>query len=292
MVRSMTGFGRGEYTDEMIRITVEMKAVNHRYSDFTIKMPRSFNEYETKLRNILKEDIARGKVDVFITLNKLKGSDVTVKYNEEVAAEYISYLKEIHKKYDFADGMTEAVVARLPEVFTLEEKETDTEEIYPKLEMALREALQQFLTAREKEGENLKADMLEKLDRMRFLVSEIEKLSPGIVEEYRNKLKEKIADLLGDTSIDESRIAMEVTMYADKICVDEEITRLKSHVDRTKDVLEAGGAVGRSLDFIIQEMNREANTILSKSDELKVTDMGIELKTLIEKLREQIQNIE
>ena len=292
MVRSMTGFGRGEYTDEMIRITVEMKAVNHRYSDFTIKMPRSFNEYETKLRNILKEDIARGKVDVFITLNKLKGSDVTVKYNEEVAAEYISYLKEIHKKYDFADGMTEAVVARLPEVFTLEEKETDTEEIYPKLEMALREALQKFLTAREKEGENLKADMLEKLDRMRFLVSEIEKLSPGIVEEYRNKLKEKIADLLGDTSIDESRIAMEVTMYADKICVDEEITRLKSHVDRTKDVLEAGGAVGRSLDFIIQEMNREANTILSKSDELKVTDMGIELKTLIEKLREQIQNIE
>ena len=217
---------------------------------------------------------------------------VTVKYNEEVAAEYISYLKEIHKKYDFADGMTEAVVARLPEVFTLEEKETDKEKIYPKLETALREALQQFLAAREKEGENLKKDMLEKLDRMRLLVSEIEKLSPGIVEEYRNKLKEKIADLLGDTSIDEGRIAMEVTMYADKVCVDEEITRLKSHVDRTKDVLEAGGAVGRSLDFIIQEMNREANTILSKSDELKVTDMGIELKTLIEKLREQIQNIE
>ena len=292
MVRSMTGFGRGEYADDMIRITVEMKAVNHRYSDFTIKMPRSFNEYETNLRNILKEDIARGKVDVYITLNKLKGSDVTVKYNEEVAAEYISYLKEIHKKYDFADGMTEAVVARLPEVFTLEEKETDKEKIYPKLETALREALQQFLAAREKEGENLKKDMLEKLDRMRLLVSEIEKLSPGIVEEYRNKLKEKIADLLGDTSIDEGRIAMEVTMYADKVCVDEEITRLKSHVDRTKDVLEAGGAVGRSLDFIIQEMNREANTILSKSDELKVTDMGIELKTLIEKLREQIQNIE
>ena len=292
MIRSMTGFGRGEYTDDLISITVEMKAVNHRYSDFTIKMPKSFNEYETALRNILKEDIARGKVDVYITMRKLKGSDVVVKYNEEVAAEYISYLKEIHKKYDFADGMTEAVVARLPEVFTLEEKEDNTEELYPKLEAALREALKRFIESRETEGENLKVDMLEKLSRMNELVLEIEKLSPELVEEYKNKLRGKIADLLEDNYIDENRIAMEVTIYADKTCVDEEVIRLKSHVDTTINVLKEGGAVGRSLDFIIQEMNREANTILSKADAIKVTDIGIELKTLIEKLREQIQNIE
>ncbi len=292
MIRSMTGFGRSEYTDDEKKIIIEMKSVNHRYSDFTIKMPRRFNRYEAELRSCLKEHIERGKVDVFITFESLKNSNYSVRYNKDIASEYMAYLGEMRQDFKLTEDFKPTVLARFPEVLTLEEDFSDDDELYPDLEKTLLSALENFTKARETEGENLKKDMQEKLSRMTELVSVIEDMCPKIIEEYKSKLTERIAELLGDANVDAARVMTEVTIYADKIAVDEEITRLRSHVSSCMKILDEGGAVGRKMDFIIQEMNREANTILSKSDSLKVTDIGIELKTIIEKIREQVQNIE
>ncbi len=292
MIRSMTGFGRSETVDDEKKIIIEMKSVNHRYSDFTIKMPRRFNRYEAEMRNVLKENIERGKVDVFITFESLKKSNYTVRYNRDIATEYINHLSDMRQDFKLTEDFKPTVLARFPEVLTLEEDFDADDELYPDLEKALRDAIANFTKAREVEGENLKNDMLAKLSRMSELVAIIEEMSPRLIEEYKQKLMQKISELMGDNQVDEARVMTEVTIYADKIAVDEEITRLKSHVSSCQNILNEGGAVGRKMDFIIQEMNREANTILSKSDSLKVTDIGIELKTIIEKIREQVQNIE
>ena len=292
MIRSMTGFGRSETGDDEKKIIIEMKSVNHRYSDFTIKMPRRFNRYEAEMRNVLKENIERGKVDVFITFESLKKSNYTVRYNRDIATEYINHLSDMRQDFKLTEDFKPTVLARFPEVLTLEEDFDADDELYPDLEKALRDAIANFTKAREVEGENLKNDMLSKLTRMSELVAIIEEMSPRLIEEYKQKLMQKISELMGDNQVDEARVMTEVTIYADKIAVDEEITRLKSHVSSCQNILNEGGAVGRKMDFIIQEMNREANTILSKSDSLKVTDIGIELKTIIEKIREQVQNIE
>ncbi len=292
MIRSMTGFGRSETVDDEKKIIIEMKSVNHRYSDFTIKMPRRFNRYEAEMRNVLKENIERGKVDVFITFESLKKSNFSVRYNRDIAIEYFNYLSDMRQDFKLTEDFKPTVLARFPEVLTLEEDFDADDELYPDLEKALRDAIANFTKAREVEGENLKNDMLSKLTRMSELVAIIEEMSPRLIEEYKQKLMQKISELMGDNQVDEARVMTEVTIYADKIAVDEEITRLKSHVSSCQNILNEGGAVGRKMDFIIQEMNREANTILSKSDSLKVTDIGIELKTIIEKIREQVQNIE
>lgn len=307
MIKSMTGFGRAEYADADRKIIIEMKSVNHRFSEFSIKMPKRLARYEIELKNLLKENIERGKVDVFITYENLKSSDVAVRYNKDIAEEYLRGIAELRSDMeDFAsnsfyedisidtdEAIRPAALARFPEVFTLEENVNDDEdETLQALKKVMKEAICAFTAARETEGENLKADMMDKLLRMDELVSELESMQPELTEAYRSRLREKIASLLGDANIDESRIAMEVTLYADKIAVDEEITRLKSHISSSIDILKKGGSAGRKMDFIIQEMNREANTTLSKSDSIRVTDIGIELKTLIEKLREQVQNIE
>jgi uncharacterized protein (TIGR00255 family) len=288
----MTGFGRSETVDDEKKIIIEMKSVNHRYSDFTIKMPRRFNRYEAEMRNVLKENIERGKVDVFITFESLKKSNFSVRYNRDIAIEYFNYLSDMRQDFKLTEDFKPTVLARFPEVLTLEEDFDADDELYPDLEKTLRDAIANFTKAREVEGENLKNDMLAKLSRMSELVAIIEEMSPRIIEEYKQKLTQKISELMGDNQVDEARVMTEVTIYADKIAVDEEITRLKSHVSSCQNILNEGGAVGRKMDFIIQEMNREANTILSKSDSLKVTDIGIELKTIIEKIREQVQNIE
>lgn len=288
----MTGFGRSEIVNEDRKVVVEIKAVNHRYCDMNVKLPKKLNYFETTIRNFLKDYIQRGKVDVFIIYEDYSKSNVCVKYNREIAGEYIKYLNEMVDEYDVDDDIKASVVARFPEVFTLEEQATDEEAIWEFLKEAIKEAAEKFVESRIKEGENLKNDLIGKLDDMLKMVSFIEDKSPEIIAEYKQKLTEKVAELSANTQIDEQRIATEVVIYADKVCVDEEIVRLKSHIASTKQILAEGGSVGRKLDFIAQEMNREANTILSKSNSLQVSDVGIDLKTDIEKVREQIQNIE
>lgn len=288
----MTGFGRSEHISEERKVVVEIKAVNHRYCDLTVKLPRKLNSFENDIRTLLKDYIQRGKVDLFITYEDYTKSNVCVKYNKEVAAEYIAYMNSMAEEFGLSNELTPSIVGRFPEVFTLEEQKTDTEEIWAHLSEAVREAAEQFVNARIVEGERLREDLVSKLDEMLTMVDFIESKGPDIIAAYKEKLLERVAELSANAQIDEQRIATEVTLFADKICVDEEIVRLKSHITSTKDILLAGGAVGRKLDFIAQEMNREANTILSKSNSLEISDVGINLKTTIEKVREQIQNIE
>jgi len=288
----MTGFGRSEKINEKRKVIVEMKSVNHRYCDMTIKMPKKLNAFEAAIRNFLKDYIQRGKVDVFITYEEYTEQNVAVKYNKDIAAEYMTYFREMQKDFGLIDSISPSVLGRMPDVFSIEELPVNEDEIFGYLKEALAECGERFVESRIVEGDNLKKDLIAKLDNMASLVKNIEDISPELIAEYKKKLTDKVNDLLGNTQLDETRIAMEVTIYADKICVDEEIVRLKSHIEAVKGILNEGGSVGRKLDFIIQEMNREANTILSKAGSLAVTDTGIELKTEIEKIREQIQNIE
>ncbi|MBE5945567.1 MAG: YicC family protein [Lachnospiraceae bacterium] len=288
----MTGFGRSEMINEDRKIVVEIKAVNHRYCDMNVKLPKKLNYFETTIRNFLKEYIQRGKVDVFIVYEDYTKSNVCVKYNKEIAAEYVAHLNSMVDDFGLVSDLKPSVIGRFPEVFSLEEKAEDEEVIWEYLKSSIEEAAVKFVESRITEGENLKNDLISKLDDMLEMVGFIEAKSPEIIAEYKKKLTDKIAELTANAQIDESRIATEVTIFADKVCVDEEIVRLKSHIESTKAILIEGGSVGRKLDFIAQEMNREANTILSKSNSLQISDVGINLKTEIEKVREQIQNIE
>lgn len=292
MLRSMTGFGRAEAVNEQHKFTAELKAVNHRYLDLSIKMPKKLNMFENQIRALIKNYIERGKVDLYISFEDYTEENALVKYNHEIAGEYLKYLKQMGEDFGLENDIRVSTLSRFPEVFTMEELEVDEDALFSELSIVIEDACKKFVEAREVEGEKLKDDLLIKLDEMKGYVDFIEKRSPQIIEEYKNKLVEKIEMLLGDNKIDESRIAQEVTIYADKVCVDEEIVRLKSHIEAMRSALLSGDSVGRKLDFIAQEMNREANTTLSKSTDLEITNIGIELKTLIEKIREQIQNIE
>ena len=292
MIKSMTGFGRAEHTDSKRRFTVELKSVNHRYLDMTIKMPKKLNFFEAAIRNELKNYIQRGKVDVFITYEDFSDETVCIKYNRDIAAEYLKYLKEMSSEFDLECDVRVSTLSRFPEVFTMEEIDTDEDEIWAGLGDAVRQAAEMFVDSRIKEGENLKDDLIGKLDGMLEHVDYIEKRAPEVIENYKKSLKEKIHELMDDSKIDESRLMTEVTLFADKVCIDEEIVRLKSHIEATRTALIEGGSIGRKLDFIAQEMNREANTMLSKSNDLFTSDHAIALKTDIEKVREQIQNIE
>lgn len=292
MIKSMTGFGRCEVADEKRKFTVELKSVNHRYLDVNIKMPKKLNFFESAIRNLLKEYIERGKVDVFITYEDYTEDNFTLKYNAALAGEYLKHLRQMSEEFGIDNDIRVSSLSRYPDVFTMEEQTVDEKELWGCLEQALRGACKQFVDSRIVEGENLKTDLIAKLDNMLSYVDFIEKRSPIIMQEYRTKLEDKVRELLEDKQIDDARIAQEATIFADKICVDEETVRLRSHIQATKDTLTTGGSIGRKLDFIAQEMNREANTILSKSNDLKISDTGINLKTDIEKVREQIQNIE
>ena len=292
MIKSMTGFGRCEVTENNRKFTVEMKAVNHRYLDANVKMPKKLNFFESSIRNELKNYISRGKVDLFITYEDLSENTTNVHYNKELAAEYLQYLRQIQQDFGLEDDIRVSTLSKYPDVFTMEENEGDEEEIWKELKKALDGAAEMFVQSRITEGENLKNDLIAKLDGMLRLVDFIAERSPQIIAEYRQKLQDKVKEMLGDNTVDEARLVTEVTIFADKVCVDEEMVRLRSHVETTKAALLAGGSIGRKLDFIAQEMNREANTILSKSNDLEISNVGIELKTEIEKVREQIQNIE
>ncbi len=292
MIKSMTGFGRCEVSENDRKFTVEMKSVNHRYLDVNIKMPKKLNFFESAIRALLKDYIQRGKVDIFITYEDMTENNVSIKYNKDIAAEYLKYLKEMAEEFELDNDIRVSTLSRYPEVLTMEEVTIDEEGIWKTLEKAIKGAVEGFVETRIKEGENLHTDLISKLDGMLSHVDFIQERSPQIITEYKQKLEDKVKDLLADVKVDENRLLMEVTIFADKVCIDEEIVRLKSHIETTKATLQAGGSMGRKLDFIAQEMNREANTILSKANDLEISNRAIELKTEIEKVREQIQNIE
>jgi uncharacterized protein (TIGR00255 family) len=288
----MTGFGRCEIAGVDRKITVEMKAVNHRYCDISIKMPKKLSFFEAGIRNVLKQYIGRGKIDIYITYEDYTENNVCVKYNADLAREYYANLEKMSKEFGIENDIRVSALSRYPEVFTLEEQTIDEKELWALVEEAVNTAAARFVETRISEGEHLKQDIVAKLDGMLRLVDFIETRSPEIVAEYRNKLMAKVTELLGDTKVEESILVTEVTVFADKICVDEETVRLRAHIINMKEALNESDNVGRKLDFIAQEMNREANTILSKANDLEVTNKAIDLKTEIEKVREQIQNIE
>ena len=292
MLKSMTGFGRAEVMDSDKKITVELKSVNHRYLDMNVKMPKKFSFFEAAIRNVLKKYIQRGKVDVFISYEDYTENRVALRYNKELAGEYLRYLNAMAQDFQLSNDVSASVLSHYPEVLVMEEEPVDENEIWSSLEQVLTEAAIQFVTSRETEGQNLKTDLFAKLEALDEKVNQIEERGPEILRAYRERLMQKMREFLEDTQIEESRIAAEVVLFADKICTDEETVRLHSHIKNMKEVLESGNGIGRKLDFIAQEMNREANTILSKANDLEVSNIAIDLKTEIEKIREQIQNIE
>ena len=292
MIKSMTGFGRSEIVKGNRKISVEIKSVNHRYLEAGIKMPKKLNVFESRMRDLLKKYATRGKIDIFINYEDDSESQVNLKFNQNIADEYMAIFNNMSEKYNLKNDMTVGGLARFPEVITMDEVQEDEEELWHFIEEAMKAALEQFVNTRILEGENLKKDLLGKLDHMEELVAFVEKRSPEIMKEYRSKLESKVKELLGDTTIDESRIATEVIIYADKICVDEETVRLRSHIEHARKCLNEDGGIGRKMDFIAQEMNREANTTLSKANDIEISNAAIDLKTEIEKVREQILNIE
>lgn len=292
MLKSMTGFGRCEIDTTERKLIVELKAVNHRYLEMSIKMPKKISFFETGIRNVLKKYINRGKIDVFITYEDYTEGKACVKYNKEIAKEYYDHLKQMSADFGLENDVKVSLLSRFPDVLSLEEQMVDENELWQLVEQTIIQAAERFVESRVTEGNHLKSDLVQKLDNMVSLVEFIEEREPQIISEYRKKLTDKVSELLGDTKIDESILATEITIFADKICVDEETVRLKAHIQSMKETLMEGSNVGRKLDFIAQEMNREANTILSKANDLLVSNKAIDLKTEIEKIREQIQNIE
>ena len=292
MLRSMTGFGRYEVSSGDRKVTVEMKSVNHRYLELGIKLPRKLNFLEGTVRTEMKRYVDRGKVDVFITYENLGEGDVCIRYNSMLAKEYFECYKQISTELGLENDIKTSHIMRSPDVVTIENGQDDEEIIESLVVRAIGGAAEKLIESRTAEGERLKVDLLAKLDSMIENVSFIKEKSPVIVSEYREKITGKIRDLLEDTQIDDARIAQEVTIFADKVCVDEELVRLDSHIKAMRDDLCKGGTIGRRLDFIAQEMNREANTTLSKTTDAEISERAIVLKTDIEKVREQIQNIE
>lgn len=292
MIKSMTGYGRSEKVTPTAKCTVEIKSVNHRYLDLSIKLPRKLNMFEAEIRDVLKDYIQRGKVDVYVSFEDYSKESVNIKYNSEIAAEYVKYFAQMSEEFELDNDIRVSALSRMPEVLVSEDENINEEEIWKLVKEALIEACDAFVVTRIKEGENLKNDLLEKLDSMSTNVAFIEERYPQIIEDYKNRLTGKIKEVLDDKQIDESRILTEVCIYSDKVCVDEEMVRLKSHIEAVKEALTSGGAVGKRLDFLAQELNREANTTLSKSTDIEISNVAITIKTEIEKIREQIQNIE
>ncbi len=292
MVRSMTGYGKGIAENEDARVTIEMKSVNHRYLDLNIKLPKKLNFLESQVRNKISESIFRGKVDVYITLDEHSDACYQVSVNDAIALKYYESISAMAEKLGVDNDMKASSISRLPDVIELQEMDADEDSLKSLVMEALEACISQFIAARIAEGNRLEDDLIAKMDEMLALVDKLEERSPKIIEEYRSRLTAKVHELLEDSHIDENRIAQEVVIYADKVCIDEEMVRLKSHVSETRSVFDLDKEVGRKLDFLAQELNREANTILSKSTDVEIADIGITLKTLIEKVREQIQNIE
>jgi len=288
----MTGFGRAEVSNDQYRLSVEVKSVNSRFLDLSIKMPKKFNALEANIRNTVKEYISRGKVDLFITYESFSEKGKALRLDLPLAKEYLESMRTLVNALGVEDNVKVTNLAALPDVLVLSEESEDDEALWESLKPSLVGALERFSETRVMEGENLQKDLLGKLAEMEAIVNRIDARSPEITAAYETLLRAKVSELLEGTGIDEARIVQEVTIYSDKICTDEERVRLHSHIKNMRTKLQNGGLVGRELDFVAQEMNREANTTLSKANDLIVSEDAIGLKTLIEKIREQIQNLE
>lgn len=293
MIKSMTGFGRGEFGNELYNFKVEIKAVNHRYNDIIVKMPRHIGYLEESIKKIIKKQITRGKVDVYINLDYVNESAIEIKIDIPLAKSYMKSLEKLSAELDLQDNIRLNNILGLSEIIRTERKELDEDITWDCLKKALDMALLDILSMKVTEGEELKDDMVSKLDLIENIVLEIEKRSPLVVLEYKDKLKDRIAELLDkDANVDEERIAYEVVFFADKSNINEEIVRLKSHIKQFVAILRDENSIGRKLDFLIQEMNREINTIGSKANDVLISQNVVEIKSEIEKIREQVQNIE
>lgn len=291
-LKSMTGFGRAEVSNDQYRLSVEVKSVNSRFLDLSIKMPKKFNALEANIRNTVKEYISRGKVDLFITYESFSEKEKALRLDLPLAKEYLESMRTLVNALGVEDNVKVTNLAALPDVLVLSEESEDDDALWESLKPSLIGALERFAETRVMEGENLQKDLLGKLSEMEAIVNRIDARSPEITAAYEARLRAKVSELLEGSGIDEARIVQEVTIYSDKICTDEERVRLHSHIKNMRTKLQNGGLVGRELDFVAQEMNREANTTLSKANDLIVSEDAIGLKTLIEKIREQIQNLE
>ena len=292
MVKSMTGYGRAEETVNGCTITVELRSVNNRYLDCSVRLPRSCSFAEEGIKSRVKAATSRGKVDVFVSVDSTQADSVAVKVNRPLAESYLKAFGELAESYDIQNDVTVSVLSRFPDVLTVEKLPQDQDALAADLYAALDLALADFDRMRSTEGEKLKEDLLCKLSHLEDFVTQVEARSPQTVKEYREKLLAKLQEVLNNTQIDESRILTEAAIFADKVAVDEETVRLRSHIAQFRDLLEQGGIVGRKIDFLIQEMNRETNTIGSKCTDLAISHVVVDMKSEIEKLREQVQNIE
>ncbi|OHW62633.1 hypothetical protein EUAN_11980 [Andreesenia angusta] len=292
-MKSMTGYGRGEFQESNKSFVVEIKTINHRYNDILVKMPRHISHLEEMVKRSIKEKVNRGRVEVYINMESVEGNDVEVAVNLALAKSYKEAAEKISRELSIAGELSLESIMKFPDVLKAEKLEDDEDELKRALYGALEKAIEALVGMRSREGEKLREDMIEKLGNIDSKISEIEKRAPLVVSEYKEKLNQRISDMLeGKYELDESRLANEVAYFADKSGIDEELVRLRSHISQARSTAQSEGAVGKKLDFIVQEMNREANTIGSKVGDIDITNMVVDIKTEIEKVREQVQNIE
>ncbi len=292
MLKSMTGYGRHEMIKDGKKILFEIKSVNHRFSDYNIKVPRYMNFLEDKVRKLASEYITRGKVDIYVSVESYESADTDIRLNKELAKNYIDVLHELCETFNLKDDISVSSVARYGDIFKTERRDEDEDAVWRLVEEAAQKAISDFVSMRTREGERIEADLRERIDYMKSLAQQVDERSPKTVEEYKEKLYTKIKELVDDRNIDENRVLTEVAIFADKVAVNEETVRLSSHFDEFYQILDMGEPAGRKLDFLIQEINREVNTIGSKAQDVEIAKIVVTLKGEIEKLREQIQNIE
>ncbi len=292
MIKSMTGYGRGEAVCHGRGIVIEIRSVNNRYLDCNIRMPRTYTFAEEPMKALIQKATTRGKVDVYVTMDQATANDVVVRVNEPLVESYIQALRVLAKKMELRDDTAVSMVARFPDVLLVEKAAEDADQVTADLCQVLAQALEQYDAMRTREGARLEEDVLARLSTMEQCVAVVEERSPVTIAEYRERLWRKLSEVLESRQIDESRILTEAALFADKVAVDEETVRLRSHIAQFRDMLAKGGPVGRKLDFLIQEMNRETNTIGSKCNDLELSNIVVDMKAEIEKIREQIQNLE
>ena len=292
MIKSMTGYGRAEVLVNGRNILVEIRSVNHRYFEFSCRSPRAYGFLESRLKTYLQGKLSRGKVDVNVSIQTVEGSSASVQVNRELAASYVQALRALEEPLGLRDDLSLSVISRFSDIFTVNKETEDEDAIWADVLQVADEATGRFVQMRETEGAKMKEDVESRLDFILQAVEQVEARSPKTVEEYRARLYNKMSEVLGNTQIDEQRILNEAVLYAEKIAVSEETVRLRSHVGQFRAILAQGGPVGRKLDFLIQECNRETNTIGSKAQDIEIARIVVDIKSEIEKIREQIQNLE